>query len=465
MDPERWQQIQDLFDRALELDGADRETLLDRETTGDDSLRLEVESLLAADHAGKDFIDDALSDGLDLFFDHEHGGQEPSSSEPTRFGKYEILEKIGEGGFGQVYRGRDAQLDRLVAIKTCTAKDPSLRKRFFREARISAGLQHPKIVTIHDYGEQDDLPYLVQELLDGEDLDRLIDRRESKPVQVLHGYLQQIAEGLAYAHGKGVLHRDIKPQNVRVQPGGHLKILDFGIACLVNEQERLTRENSTLGTMGYIAPEQLRGNDLDERSDIFSFGVLAYELLTLERPFQGRAFAEVAVKILEKEPWSLSKLRPEVPEALADLVHRCLAKRPEDRYASFREVVDGLSAITDFETPDAASKESRGDGEEPETRGVLRSLGWPAQLVAAVVLIVGLAWWVQSDDPHLDPVEPSGAAPVEGPLSASTATESPTESLAQSSSELPSAGEKSEPTSIEARGSADSPDSSSASGL
>lgn len=371
MDPERWQVIQDLFDAALQCPPENRAAFLRKESAGDGDLLREVESLLASDAAAGDVLDDALSDGLELFF--EGNAESPASG---RFGKYDILEKIGQGGFGKVYRGYDPQLQRAVAIKTCTAQDPSLRQRFVREARIAAGLHHPNIVTVYDFGEENGLPYLVQELLDGEDLDRRIERRESIPLATAQSYLLQIAQGLAYAHDQEVLHRDVKPENVRVLPGGRIKILDFGIACLISEQRRLTGEHRTIGTVGYMAPEQLQGHDLDERSDIFAFGVLAYQLLGLQRPFDGKSFANISQRILHDEPVSLQTLRPGVPGPLDDWVRQCLAKQPDDRPASFRHVADGLVEMDGNVAADAH-----------------RGVRWPVWLAAGSTAVAAAAVW------------------------------------------------------------------------
>lgn len=371
MDPERWQVIQDLFDQALERSSEDRGAFLHGAAAGDEDLRREVESLLASDAAAGEMLDDALSDGLELFFEGETEG--PASG---RFGKYDILEQIGQGGFGKVYRGHDPQLHRTVAIKTCTARDPNLRQRFVREARLAAGLQHPNIVTVHDFGEENGLPYLVQELLDGEDLNRRIERRESIPTSTARSYLLQIAQGLAYAHDRKVLHRDIKPENIRVLPGDRIKILDFGIACLVSEQRRLTGEHRTLGTVGYMAPEQLQGRDLDERSDIFAFGVLAYELVGLRRPFGGKAFADISHRILHEEPTPLRQLRPDIPESMAELVHRCLAKEPKERPDALRQVADELSEM-----------DSRSAADVPQ------AVRWPLWVAAGSAAVAGGAVW------------------------------------------------------------------------
>ncbi len=227
--------------------------------------------------------------------------------------KYQVLEKIGVGGFGVVYKAYDPFIKRHVAIKTCTSEDTETRERFMREAEIAGNLHHRNIVTVYDFGFKDGVPYLVQEYLSGEDLDRKIKRRDflSLPEKLL--YLVQIARGLQYAHSRGVVHRDIKPANIRILEDDTAKIMDFGIAKLAQHQEALTQAGITLGTAAYLAPEQIRGGAFDARTDLFSFGVLAYELFALERPFQGAEISAVFYKILNEEPPQLSEKSPDCP--------------------------------------------------------------------------------------------------------------------------------------------------------
>ena len=264
---------------------------------------------------------------------------------PAAIGKYEILEQIGAGGFGAVYKARDPIIKRLVAIKLCTADDEQLRKRFYREAEISGNLHDPNIVTVFDSGVENDAPYLVQEYLGGEDLDQVIRRGEDLPRHERLECLMQVARGLRYAHRKGVLHRDVKPGNVRLLENGKAKLMDFGIATLKTSHTRLTRIGTLVGTVGYLAPEQLRGAKADERVDIFSFGVLAYELLSYERPFKGEDWEVVCRNIIETEPEPLANLIDGYPEAMIQLVERCLKKDPNERFASFDEVLPALNPV------------------------------------------------------------------------------------------------------------------------
>jgi serine/threonine-protein kinase len=261
------------------------------------------------------------------------------------FGKYQVLEFIGEGGFGRVFRGFDPVLKRDVAIKTCTLREPEMRARFAQEAEVAAGLRHPNIVTVYDFGEQDGEPYLVQEYLEGEDLDQKIKRGDVIDVATLAGWLRQVAEGLFFAHARGVVHRDVKPANVRILPDGQVRIMDFGIAKLMEAERQLTQAGFSVGTTGYLAPEQLRGEEIDHRVDIFSFGVMAYELVARRRPFEGDTITQVLYRIAHEDPPPLATISPECPPRLNALIERCLRKEREERFASFAPAIDELNGL------------------------------------------------------------------------------------------------------------------------
>jgi eukaryotic-like serine/threonine-protein kinase len=332
---DRWRRVQELFEAAADLRPSQQAAYLATACAGDDELRREVEALLRSDAEAGSFIEHAIRRGSDLLL-----AAEPDPLEALgKIGKYEILGRIGEGGFGVVYKGRDAVLQRYVAVKTCSSSDEKLRRRFFREGQIAAGLQHSNITTVHDLGVERGVPYLVQEFLAGEDLNHMIARQEGLTVLRRLDVLAQVARGLEYAHLQGVLHRDVKPANIRILPSGAVKIMDFGIAKLLHEVSDVTTQGVTVGTVGYLAPEQLRGEEVDRRTDIFSFGVLAYELLTYERPFKGSTFSEVSYRLLNEEPVALRDLAPIHSQAIAELARRCLAKDPAQRYASFGEIV------------------------------------------------------------------------------------------------------------------------------
>ncbi len=264
---------------------------------------------------------------------------------PRKIGKYEIIEQIGAGGFGAVFKARDPFIKRFVAVKTCHSDNPEIRQRFFQEAEIAGRLAHRNITTVYDFGIAEDWPYLVQEYLSGEDLDHKIQRRDFLPFPEQLYYLLQVARGLAHAHRKGVIHRDIKPANIRILDDGTAKILDFGIAKLAQQQSGLTEVGMTLGTAAYLAPEQIQGNSVSDATDIFSFGVTAYELIVGQRPFKGEQISAVLYQILHQRPPRVEEQRPEVPKPMAQLIERCLAKDPKSRFCNGRELLEQLEQM------------------------------------------------------------------------------------------------------------------------
>ena len=264
----------------------------------------------------------------------------------TQVGKYLIEEKVGVGGFGTVYKGRDPFIKRAVAIKTCQSDEEEIKKRFFREAEFAGNLHHRNITTIYDFGVTDDgTPYIVQEFLTGEDLDKLARKKEPLPLARKLAILVDVCEGLGYAHAAGIIHRDIKPSNVRILEDGTVKLMDFGIAKAMVSQSTLTQTGITLGTASYLAPEQIRGEDLDPRTDLFSLGVLAYELTSGAKPFTGDHISTVLYKIMNEHPAPPSTLAPGLPRGLDGIVLRLLEKDRTRRYASCAEVKADLAAV------------------------------------------------------------------------------------------------------------------------
>ncbi len=261
---------------------------------------------------------------------------------PEKIGKYEVTGKIGSGGFGAVYSGRDPYIKRTVAIKTCQLNDEEIKSRFFREAELAGNLHHRHITTIYDFGVEDGIPYIVQEFLSGEDLDKKVKRAEPLPILRKVEILVAIADGLAYAHAAGIIHRDIKPANVRILEDGSVKIMDFGIAKSLQTESNLTQTGITLGTSAYLAPEQIRGEPVDRRTDIFSLGILAYELLTFRKPFRGEHLSTVLYKILNETPEAIETLSPDAPPALVAIVNRAMEKQRENRYASMEALKQDL---------------------------------------------------------------------------------------------------------------------------
>ncbi|HVS13412.1 MAG TPA: serine/threonine-protein kinase [Thermoanaerobaculia bacterium] len=268
-------------------------------------------------------------------------------TEIKKAGKYEILHRIGEGGFGVVYQGRDPFIKRSVAIKTCTSDNEETRKRFLREAEIAGNIEHPNITIVYDFGYEEGTPYLVQEFLSGEDLDHKIERREQIPLLTKLDYLMQIAQGLGFAHEQEILHRDIKPANIRILDDDRVKIMDFGIAKLASVETQLTQTGTTLGTPAYLSPEQLRGDEVDQRSDIYSYGVMAFELLTYRRLFLADNISSLFFQILHQPASRLREIWPGCPHDLDELVARCVEKDPAKRVQSFRQAIASLQSIMD----------------------------------------------------------------------------------------------------------------------
>lgn len=315
----------------------------------------------------------------------------------TQFGPYQIQSRLGGGGMGEVFRAHDPRLRRDVAIKILAAHrlgDRDALPRMVREARLAAAIEHPAIVSVHDVGEQDGQFFLVTELVEGE---RLRERLRRGPLSVRQAldYAMVIASALAAAHERGVVHRDLKPDNVMLTAGGGLKILDFGIAKFVATPgasteaptAALTEAGQTIGTPAYMAPEQFEGRSVDHRTDQFAFGVLLYELLAGARPFTGATGPEVSAAILRDEPPHLGGVRADVPPPLSRLVARCLAKDPQQRYAS---TTDLAHAIADVRADlDLVSTPSASPIERRQARPI-----WLAAAVAAVVIaaVLSVAW-------------------------------------------------------------------------
>ncbi len=263
-----------------------------------------------------------------------------------KIGKYVILEVIGRGGMGTVYRARDTVIGRDVAIKVIAehvASHPNVKERLYQEATSAGRLSHEHIMTIFDVGEKDGQPYLVMELLDGIDLRSASDGGRRMSFDRKLEIALQICRGLAYAHARGVVHRDIKPENIRILSTGRLKILDFGIARI--ESETRTMTHSSIGTPRYMSPEQVRGKEIDHRTDIFSFGVVLYELLSGINPFDGTHVTAVIYKILHEEPEPVTVDDEELSADMQRIVARCLEKEVDERYPDFTTVIRDLEDV------------------------------------------------------------------------------------------------------------------------
>jgi len=252
---------------------------------------------------------------------------------PDLVGRYRLDDRLGEGGMGVVYRAWDTVLERVVALKLMigdTSVDPAARERFFREARSAAQLTHKNIVTVYDLGEHQGQPYLAMEFLDGEDLQRRLARAEKASVWRKIDIAIEICHGMEFAHAHGVIHRDLKPANIFITASGGVKILDFGLARFISSQ--LTRSNMLLGTINYMSPEQVRGERAEQQSDVFSIGVVLYELFGGRRAFEGDSAASTLYKILQEFPEPLWKIDSGLPRELTTIIECALAKPRDERY-------------------------------------------------------------------------------------------------------------------------------------
>jgi serine/threonine protein kinase len=398
MTPERWAEIERLYHAALEQDAEQRPAFLNDACAGDDDLRREVESLLHYRNEGGDFIEIPAAAGLTAQLSavasavrRLHEPPVPGRFVGRSFGPYQVTTLIAAGGMGEVYQAVDRRLERTVAIKILPehlAADPERRERFGREAKIVSALSHPHICALYDVGVENGVPYLVMEYVDGETLESRIQRGPLPWPEALD-HLRQTTDAIDKAHRRGIVHRDLKPANVMLTRAG-VKLLDFGLAAWASPDERsavtglaldgaarLTGEGRIMGTAHYLSPEQLQGKPPDCRSDIFAFGVIAYEMLTGRRTFDGDSQAALISAILKDEPPPITEFVPDVPDALARTLARCLSKNPEDRWQTANDLSFQLQSpivVSDRPGPTATASVSRWRERAAWTAAVLTCL-------------------------------------------------------------------------------------------
>jgi serine/threonine protein kinase len=273
-----------------------------------------------------------------------------------RLGRYEIMQELGRGAMGVVYKARDPNIDRVVAIKIITPEagmDPSkvkeLQERFQREARAAGRLQHPNIVPIYDFSEYEGRPYLVMEFVAGKPLDSLINAGHDFSLQDVASIADQVAQGLDYAHMKGIVHRDIRPANIMMTTSGVAKIADFGIARIT--ETSITRTGLAVGTPSYMSPEQVAGQKVDGRSDQWSLGVMLYELLSGEKAFPGDSLTTVLYRIMQEDPIPLRRVNPGLPEAVDAILMKAMSKSPADRYPRAADLGRDMLAVVSGGVP------------------------------------------------------------------------------------------------------------------
>ena len=356
MDPQRWMEIERLYHLAREREAGEREKFLAEACGGDELLRREVESLLARPPEGQDFLEVPALEVAARAFAKDRVNLPPIDMTGRTIAHYRILEKIGEGGMGVVYKARDAHLDRTIAIKVLPAEamaDAERRRRFVQEAKAASALNHPGIVQIYDINSDGGVDFIAMEYVAGKTLDRCIGRlRIGEALK----YGVQIADAIAAAHAAGIVHRDLKPANIMVTETGLLKILDFGLAKLTqpiqrevsgtgSSMEPLTGEGRIMGTVAYMSPEQALGQELDVRSDLFSFAVVLYEMATGTLPFRGSTLAALFDSILHKAPISPVRLKPDLPDELEHIVKKALEKDRKLRYQSSSDMRADLERL------------------------------------------------------------------------------------------------------------------------
>jgi serine/threonine protein kinase/Tfp pilus assembly protein PilF len=396
MDPDRWRQIGQLYHTALELESAARAAFLDA-TCGDDcELRREVESLLHAHEHADGFIAGKVAGVV-----AEMAAQQRTTSFVGRsLGHYQTLSLIGAGGMGQVYLAEDTRLGRKVALKLLPAaftKDRERVRRFKQEARAASSLNHPNILTIHEIGEastgEGGAHYIISEFVEGQTLRAML-RSGRLGVGKATAIAEQVAGALSVAHEAGIVHRDIKPENVMARPDGLVKVLDFGLAKLTEAPPPADSEASTnlstapgivMGTVSYMSPEQARGQKVDRRADIFSLGVVLYEMLAGRRPFEGATTSDMIAALLTTEPPPLGKYCVEATTELERIVGKCLAKDRKTRYQSAAELIVDLKTLP----PGIQTKEATTSRVEVT---MPRPVSWRWLPIAAttLLLVVGL---------------------------------------------------------------------------
>jgi serine/threonine-protein kinase len=347
-------------------------------------------------------------------------------------GKYHIIELVGEGAMGVVYRANDSVLDRTVAIKVMNesiARQEDLRKRFLHEAQAAASLQHPNVVSIYDLGEVDGHMFIAMEFVDGVDLEKLLELGQPLSLQAKLDIIIDVLTGLTFAHKRGIVHRDIKPANIRVTEDGRAKIMDFGVAHLASSS--MTSTGSFLGTPSYMAPEQITEGKTTPQTDLFAVGGVLYQLLTLMKPFEAPTLQNLFFRIITEKPKPVSELMPGLPPALDRIVAKAMAKEPSDRYATALEMANELSAVraklSGPAYPESVSLTASVSGarvmarkKQSRTRAVAFSVGGA---VAAIVLLIGWSLIAKARAPQNAVAEQS--APVTSFSPAQTTTTPP----------------------------------------
>jgi serine/threonine-protein kinase len=421
MDPERWQQIDQLFHSALNCEPAARATFLQQACIADEALRREVESLVESHEESDGFIEEPA---IDLAAKLLARRAEALAAGQT-VGPYKIVSLLGEGGMGEVYLAEDIRLGRQVALKRLPAHFSLNAERVGRlaqEARAASALNHPNIVTIYEIGQSDSQHFITTEFIDGETLREHMSRNRMKLDEVLDISIQ-IASALESAHAAGIVHRDIKPENLMIRPDGYVKVLDFGLAKLVEKENQpfigfedsarnQTAQGIILGTVNYMSPEQAKGEWVDERTDIFSFGVVLYEMIAGKTPFAAASTSETLANLINTKPQPLSLFSAGVPDELNRIVDKTLRKNTDQRYQAMKDLLTDLKNLrenlSDEEKLAKSYSHDRGIATGVIQAAKLTASRWTnvgprqsARALGALAIIIGLAFaityfWIAS---------------------------------------------------------------------
>ncbi len=359
MDSSKWRKITELFEAALERPEEDRVSFLETACAGDEEVRGRVEEMLAADARQNLFIDRPAYNAVGTFVPSLITQADSQSFSGEMIGDYRLVRELGQGGMGAVYLAYDTRLGRNAALKFLPSRfhSPERVLRLEREARAASALNHPHILTIYDFGQQNGRDFIASEFVEGRTLRDHISRNDLTLNQILEVAIQ-VASALGTAHSAGIIHRDIKPENIMLRPDGYAKVLDFGLAKLTEKELEDDSENDPrvtagfktrtgilLGTTSYMSPEQVRGQKLDGRSDLFSLGVVLYELISGQRPFRGETVHHTMVAITDSEPSSIGHLVPRAPVRFQKLISQILAKDPDERYQTAAELITDLEEL------------------------------------------------------------------------------------------------------------------------
>ena len=422
MTPERWQQIKEVFNLALEYEPGQRSSFLSKACDNDFALQAEVESLLAAHDKDGSFIDaPAYQDAFELI-----DQDPPAELRPGQVvGSYEITSLIGRGGMGEVYLAEDKRLRRKLALKllpSSVTKDASRLHRFEQEARAASALNHPNIIAIYEITEANSTLMMATEFVDGETLRHRLTFGALPLSEVLNISIQ-IADALSAAHKAGITHRDIKPDNIMIRPDGYVKVLDFGLAKLSEPesaqffaeatQHIKTGSGVVIGTVGYMSPEQARGQAVDARSDIFNLGAVIYEMVAGQRPFAGETPSDSLAAILKVEPAPLSSLAPQTPAELERIVSKALRKDREQRYQGVKDLLLDLKRLkedVDFQT--RLSTGARSSVETVSTNTVKISRRKTRAIVVGVAIVLLITAAGIAIYKFLKPAQPAQAPQV-----------------------------------------------------